>query len=213
MRYIYSPVTCVSRWMWRSFRQLTFPDGFLPRKERKERGVTWAEVRTVIRFIPLKHVRKTLKNSEMQCSEEGTSHLSHVTNLLSEKTKRKRWVIIYWLSIYYVLFFFFPDLRNRGMWHVITVTFSVLTKVTRKAPLCRPKVDKKRRAQIFPLALTCFNPPLGGVKILYQLCSAVRKYRVAAIAFKSPGEESGILSLMTLSNWWNSQMNLSFIGG
>lgn len=159
MRYIYSPVTCVSRWMWRSFRQLTFSDGFLPRKERKERGVTWAEVRSVIRLIPLIRWCKTLETSEMQRAEEEMSHLSHVTNLLFEKIKRKRWVIIYWLSIYYVLFFFFTDLRTRGMWHVITVTFSVLTKVTCKAPLCRPKVDKKRRAQIFPLALTCFNPP------------------------------------------------------
>ena len=159
MRYIYSPVTCMSRWMWRSFRQLTFPDGFLPRKERKERGVTWAEVRTVIRLIPLIRWCKTLETNEMQRSEVGMSHLSHVTNLLSEKIKRKRWVIIYWLSIYYVFFFFFPDLRNQGKWHVITVTFSVLTKVTWKAPLCRPKVDKKRRAQIFQLALTCFNPP------------------------------------------------------
>ena len=159
MRYIYSPVTCVSRWMWRSFRQLTFPDGFLPRKERKERGVTWAEVRSVIRFISLIRGRKALETSEMQRTEEEESHLSRVTNLLFEKIKRKRWVIIYWLSIYYVFFFFFTDLRNRGMWHVITVTFSVLTKVTWKAPLCRPKVDKKRRAQIFPLVLTCFNPP------------------------------------------------------
>lgn len=72
------------------FSAINISGRFSPSKRTEREGchVSGSEERDTLHLSDSRC--KTLKTSEMQRSEVGMSHLSHVTNLLSEKIKRKR---------------------------------------------------------------------------------------------------------------------------